>query len=137
MAAEAPHRLYHYAACGTCRKAIAWLRERAIPFEAIDITTTPPPMGLLRQAQEQLGGRTRLFNTSGQSYRALGAARVKAMEESAALEALAADGRLIKRPFLVTGSGRILTGFRPQEWEELLGSPQDSRAAAAPKPVHP
>ena len=39
----------------------------------------------------------------------------------AALEALAADGRLIRRPFLITTTGRILTGFRPQEWEERFG----------------
>ena len=45
------------------------------------------------------------------------------MDDDQALAALAADGRLIKRPFLVAADGRILTGFRPQEWQELLGSP--------------
>lgn len=43
------------------------------------------------------------------------------MDRETALAALAADGRLIKRPFLVTTSGRILTGFRPEEWQELVG----------------
>lgn len=113
--------LYQYAGCGTCRKALAWLRERRIPFDSIDITTSPPPLALLVAAHDQLGGFGRLFNTSGQSYRALGAATVKAMDRTTALAALAADGRLIKRPFLVSASGRILTGFRPEEWEELLG----------------
>ena len=113
--------LYQYAGCGTCRKALAWLRERQIPFNAIDITTSPPSLDLLAAAHEQLGGFGRLFNTSGQSYRALGAATVKAMDRETALAALAADGRLIKRPFLVSTSGRILTGFRPEEWQELLG----------------
>ncbi len=113
--------IYQYAGCGTCRKAQAWLRERRIPFDAIDITTNPPSLDLLAAAHDQLGGFGRLFNTSGQSYRALGAATVKAMDRATALAALAADGRLIKRPFLVTTAGRILTGFRPEEWEELLG----------------
>jgi arsenate reductase len=122
--------LYQYAGCGTCRKALAWLRERAIPFEAVDITTSPPSLELLAAAHDQLGGFGRLFNTSGQSYRALGAATVKAMDRDTALAALAADGRLIKRPFVVTASGRILTGFRPQDWEELLG--QGERSAAPP-----
>jgi arsenate reductase len=27
---------------------------------------------------------------------------------------------LIKRPFLITAQGRISTGFRPQQWQELL-----------------
>lgn len=113
--------IYQYAGCGTCRKALAWLRERQIPFEAIDITTSPPSLAQLAAAHDQLGGFGRLFNTSGQSYRALGAATVKAMDRDTALAALAADGRLIKRPFLVTSSGRIVTGFRAEEWQELLG----------------
>ncbi len=71
-------------------------------------------------ALDQLGSRARLFNTSGQRYRALGAVRVAALDDGAALDALAADGMLIKRPFLITAQGRILTGFRPQEWRTLL-----------------
>ncbi|MBD2549044.1 Spx/MgsR family RNA polymerase-binding regulatory protein [Microcystis elabens FACHB-917] len=118
---RARHLLYQYPGCGTCRKALAWLRERQIPFDTIDITTSPPPLELLAAAHDQLGGFGRLFNTSGQSYRALGAATVKAMDRATALAALAADGRLIKRPFLVSGNGRILTGFRPEEWQELVG----------------
>lgn len=65
-------------------------------------------------------GRQRLFNTSGQSYRALGAAAVQALEDQAALAALAADGKLIKRPFLIGDDGRILTGFKEPEWSDLL-----------------
>jgi arsenate reductase len=120
MAPQARHRLYLYAGCSTCRKALAWLREREIPFEAVDITTDPPSLALLGDALQQLGARNRLFNTSGQSYRALGSAAVKAMDDATALAALAGDGRLIKRPFLITAAGRITTGFQPREWEELL-----------------
>ena len=120
---SAPHRLYSFPRCATCRKALAWLETKGISFTLIDITAEPPGKELLRQAMEQEGSRSRLFNTSGQSYRTLGAAAVKAMDQEQALEALAADGKLIKRPFLVTGKGRFLIGFRPQEWEEeLLGS---------------
>lgn len=113
------HRFYGYWPCGTCRKALAWLSERSIAVEIIDITTTPPGPDELRQALSQLG-RGRLFNTSGQSYRALGAERVKAMNDDQALAALSADGRLIKRPFLVTSGGSILTGFKDPEWSKIL-----------------
>lgn len=112
--------LYSYASCGTCRKALAWLRERGIDAEVIDITLNPPARALLERALLQLGDRRRLFNTSGQSYRSLGAERVRAMGDSEALDALAADGRLIKRPLLVTTDGRITTGFRSEEWELLI-----------------
>ncbi len=113
-------RLYGYASCGTCRKAIAWLRERGLEANPIDITREPPSEAELRAALAQLG-RSRVFNTSGQSYRALGAAAVKALDDDQAVAALAADGRLVKRPFLIASDGRILTGFRAEEWEALLG----------------
>lgn len=112
-------RLYSYPACATCRKALAWLRERDVDVELFDITRQPPSQAELAAAMAQLG-RKRLFNTSGQSYRSLGAATLKAMGDTEALEALAADGKLIKRPFLLLPNGRILTGFQPSEWQSLL-----------------
>ena len=113
-------KLYSYPSCSTCRKAIAWLGTRQLAVEVIDITVQPPSPAELEGALAQLG-RQRLFNTSGQSYRALGASTVQALDDSAALAALAADGKLIKRPFLVIYDGRIVTGFKELEWLELLG----------------
>ena len=42
------------------------------------------------------------------------------MDDSTALAALAADGKLIKRPFAITGAGAALVGFKPEEWESAL-----------------
>ena len=41
------------------------------------------------------------------------------MSEDEALEVLASDGMLVKRPVLV-GNDFVLTGFREKEWEETL-----------------
>jgi arsenate reductase (glutaredoxin) len=112
-------KLYSYPRCSTCRKATAWLQAHGLDVQPIDITLQPPSRQELALALEQLG-RKRLFNTSGQSYRALGAAAVQAMDDDQALAALAADGKLIRRPFLISAEGRVLTGFRPEEWEQLL-----------------
>ncbi len=90
----------------------------------IDITSHPPSPEELADALGQLGSRRPLLNTSGASYRALGAERVRAMTDAQILAALAADGRLIKRPFLVLPNGTILTGFRPEEWDPLFPLPQ-------------
>ena len=119
-----PHRLFSYAGCTTCRKALAWLSNRGLrpgqEVDVIDITISPPASEELRQSFSQLG-RARLFNTSGQSYRRLGAAHFKALTDDQAIAALAADGRLIKRPFLMTAQGVVLTGFKQEEWEALFG----------------
>lgn len=117
-------KLYSYGACSTCRKALAWMKGMGISITPIDITQQPPTPAELALALEQLG-RKRLFNTSGQSYRALGATAVAAMTDQQALAALASDGKLIKRPFLITDRQQVLTGFKPEEWQALLG---DSRA---------
>ena len=45
------------------------------------------------------------------------------MDDAAALAALAADGKLIKRPVLIADDGRILTGFKEPEWAALLEGP--------------
>ena len=121
---QAPLRVYSYTACGTCRKALQWLAQQGFSMAAgnldlVDITSTPPSPAELRQAFEALG-RKRLFNTSGQSYRALGSAAVAAMSDQEALAALAADGKLIKRPFAITASGTPLVGFKPEEWQAAL-----------------
>lgn len=50
---SAPHRLYSFPRCATCRKAQAWLETKGISFTLIDITAEPPGKELLRQAMEQ------------------------------------------------------------------------------------
>ena len=60
-------------------------------------------------------------NTSGESYRAGNFKdRLATMTDAQALAALAADGKLIKRP-LVVGDGLALIGFREDEWAGALG----------------
>ncbi len=113
-------KVYSYSRCSTCRKALAWLDANNLAYEVVDITTAPPTKEELALAFDRLGSRQRLFNTSGQSYRALGAEVVKAMSDDAALAALAADGRLIKRPFVALPSGDFLVGFKPEDWNQAL-----------------
>jgi arsenate reductase len=121
---QLPLMVYAYGRCSTCRKALAWLAQQGLTagpgLELIEITTSPPSRGTLSQALAALGAIKRLFNTSGQSYRALGAAAVAAMGQDEALQALAADGKLIKRPLVFTAQGKVLVGFKPEEWSALL-----------------
>lgn len=112
--------IYSYARCSTCRKALLWLKENQISHEVIDIVNDPPDHKTLRMAFDQYDNRKALFNTSGQSYRALGAVVVNGMTDEEALNALEADGKLIKRPFLVTPEGRVFVGFKPDIWNEQL-----------------
>ena len=115
-----PLRVWSYSRCSTCRKALAWLEQQGIEVTVIDITETPPSRALLAEAAVHFGNRAPLFNTSGLSYRALGSAVVKAMSDEEALDALAADGKLIKRPFLALPEGKFLVGFKLDQWTEAF-----------------
>lgn len=105
-------KVYQYPKCSTCRKALAFLNEAKVPFESIDIVGEPPSKKTLKTVLELSGlPIQKLFNTSGQSYReGKFGERLKTMTESQALDALSADGKLIKRPLLV-GDGYALVGF--------------------------
>ena len=115
-------RVFSYNRCSTCRKALSWLESNGFEHCVIDITQTPPTRSELATAAAYFGDRKPLFNTSGKSYRELGSAVVKAMSDDEALDALAKDGRLIKRPFLLLPDGSALVGFKPEIWEERLRS---------------
>ena len=42
------------------------------------------------------------------------------MSDNEAFDALADDGKLIKRPLLITEKGNVLVGFKPEVWSEVL-----------------
>ena len=113
-------RIYSYSSCTTCKKALKWLRENKIDFQLIDIVEETPSKDLLIEAIHQIGNRKAVFNTSGLSYRSLGSKVVQSMTDEEALQALISDGKLIKRPFLVSPGIRILVGFNPDTWSEAL-----------------
>ena len=115
------HRVYVYQNCDSCRKALRWLKENGVAHEALPIRETPPSVAELKAALEVLGGNLRrLFNTAGGDYRELGMKdRLPGMAVDEALELLAANGNLVKRPF-VSGSGLALAGFKEEEWRRAF-----------------
>jgi arsenate reductase len=105
-------KVYQYSSCSTCRKALKWLDARGAAYEAVDIVGTPPKKAELRSALKAGVPLKKLFNTSGQSYRdGNWSAKLPDLSESDALDALSQDGKLIKRPFLVSTDGKVLVGF--------------------------
>jgi arsenate reductase len=115
-------RVHAYEKCSTCRKALKFLAERKVAHEAIPIREQPPTVAELRQMLAHVGGEVRrLFNTSGRDYQALNLKeRLPQLPVEAALELLASNGNLVKRPFALA-EGRGAVGFKVEEWERLIG----------------
>ena len=107
--------------CSTCKKAKAWLDARGISCAVRDIRTENPTEAELREISRRNGRPAkRLFNTSGQQYRALDLKkRLPEMREAEQFALLAGDGMLVKRPVLL-GEGVALVGFREPEWDAAL-----------------
>lgn len=111
-----------YPKCSTCRRAKAWLDERGIAHTERHIVEEAPTAEELLAWTERSGLPVRrFFNTSGKLYRELGIkAKLDAgMGDEEAIELLATNGMLVKRPVLV-GKDFVLVGFRESEWEAAL-----------------
>ncbi len=114
-------RFFEYSKCSTCVKARKWLESRRIAIEVIPIVETPPTRQELVKWMKSSGIEPKkFFNTSGLSYRngKFGEKLPKMSIEQMA-EALASDGKLIKRPLLVDGD-RVLVGFDEKAYSERL-----------------
>lgn len=115
-------KIYCYSRCSTCKKALAWLDERGIKYELLDIKEQHPGEEELK-SYHRLSGLPlkKFFNTSGMIYREMELSKkLPTMSEDEQYALLATDGMLVKRP-LVVGDDFVLTGFREKEWEEKLG----------------
>lgn len=116
-----PIKIYQYAKCSTCVKALKFLATKKQAVEAIDITEQAPTEAELRKMIKLYDGDfKKLFNTSGVQYRELKISeKIKDMAEAEAVKLLAGNGRLVKRPFLLMGD-QGLVGFKEDEWRKLL-----------------
>ena len=113
-------KVYEYAGCSTCKKALKFLEARGIAYEKIDITAKAPSAAELKQMAKQMGSIRPLFNTSGQVYREMKLGeKLPGMTDDQAIALLAGNGRLVKRPFVV-GDGWGLVGFREEDWKSRL-----------------
>jgi arsenate reductase len=108
-------KVYGIPNCGTCKKALQWLESEAIAYEFINTKEHPPTVEMLQIWVGALGSKP-LRNTSGQSYRALGAER-DSWTAAEWVAAFAQDVMLLKRPLFVRDGTAVLAGFRGKEEE--------------------
>lgn len=120
-----PIKIYEYKSCSTCIKAKKWLDKNNISYTTLPIVDQPPTLEelqtMLKHIREQGGDLKNIFNSSGEQYRALKMSeKLKAgMSEAEALKLLSQNGKLIKRPFVLT-KNKGTVGFKEDIWSELF-----------------
>lgn len=108
------YTFYHYPKCSTCKAAQKELDHLGVEYQAIDIKETPPRADLIKVWLEQSDLELKkFFNTSGNSYRQLGLKdKFDDLSLDEALDLLANDGMLIKRPILLKEDKVVQIGYR-------------------------
>jgi arsenate reductase len=110
-----------YSGCGTCKKALRWFADQGVEVDVRPIVDAPPSADELREWIPRSDRPVRRWlNTSGQSYRAIGKQRVDAAKDEEIFRWLTEDGKLVKRPVVVT-TGRVLVGFDEALYAEAFG----------------
>ncbi len=114
-------KIYAYQNCGTCRKAFKFLDASGVEYTTAPMREQPPTRTELKKMLRIYGcDLRRLFNTSGQDYKRLKMRdKLPKMGEEEAIQLLASNGNLVKRPFVLTKTGGLV-GFNEKEWGNLL-----------------
>ena len=106
---------YSYLKCSTCRKAAKWLESKDFEFQLIDIVKEPPLVNYLNLALEQYSDdKKRIFNTRGKAFKTLNL-DIYGLSREEIIQLLLGDGKLIKRPFLIS-EGKVILGFNEVEY---------------------
>ena len=110
-----------YPKCTTCKKAKKFLIDNNIEFEDRDIILNNPNEEELKKWIKLSGlDVKKFFNTSGILYREMNLKdKLKEMNEEEMIKLLATEGKLIKRPLLVSEEG-ILVGFKEDSYKQII-----------------
>lgn len=113
-------KFYGYKRCSTSRKAQRWLDDHDVKYEFQDLVETPPKKDNLVKwmTKYQDRGLRYFFNTSGQHYRQMKLKdKIASMTIDEAASLMAKDGKLIKRP-LVVSEDHLTCGFKEEVYEK-------------------
>ncbi len=106
--------------CSTCQKADAFLKEKGATIsQYVDVKTQQVNPEIIAKLAEGVGGVDKLFSKRALKYRAMGL-HERELSDTEMLELMHQEYTFIKRPVIVTQSGKTLAGFSKKQYEALL-----------------
>ena len=111
----------NYPKCSTCKRAEKFLKENNVEFVNRNIVEENPTAEELSLWMDKSGLEPRkFFNTSGVLYREMNLKdKLKDMSQEEMIKLLASDGKLVKRPLLITEE-KVLVGFKEETYKEII-----------------
>ncbi|MFI2856448.1 arsenate reductase family protein [Paenibacillus sp. JSM ZJ436] len=111
--------VYHYPACGTCKKAVKWLQGEGHELDLQHIKDQPPSAEELQALIQRSGlDIKKFFNTSGEVYKQMNLKdKLAGMTDDEKIRLLSSNGMLIKRP-IVSDGAKTTVGFKEEVFNE-------------------
>lgn len=111
--------LYGIPNCDTVKKARTWLDSRGTDYAFHDYKKAGADAEKLAAWCREAGWE-KVLNRAGTTFRKLPDADKADLDLAKAVRVMAANPSCIKRP-IVEHDGGLLVGFKPDEWEAVLG----------------
>jgi arsenate reductase len=115
-----PITIYGIKNCDTMKKARAWLDKHGIDYAFHDYKAAGIERAKLEGWANKLGWEA-LLNRAGTTFRKLPDKDKEGVTEKKAIALMLAQPSMIKRPVLELGRGKLLVGFRPEDYAAALG----------------
>jgi len=113
--------IYGIKNCDTMNKARAWLDKRGVEYSFHDYKSAGIDRAKLERWAKKVGWET-LLNRAGLTFKKLPDKDKQGLSEKKAIALMLKQPSMIKRPVLEFDGGKMLVGFRPEQYREAFAS---------------
>ena len=113
--------IYGIKNCDTMKKARAWLDKQGVDYAFHDYKSAGIDKERLEKWAKKAGWET-LLNRAGATFKKLPDKDKEGLTEKKAIALMLAQPSMIKRPVLDLGAGKLLVGFKPEQYGEAFGA---------------
>ena len=115
-----PLTIYGIKNCDTMKKARGFLDKRGVDYAFHDYKIVGIEKAKLEGWASKVGWEA-LLNKAGTTFRTLPDKDKGGLTEAKAIKLMLAQPSMIKRPVLELGGGKVLVGFKPEQYEAVVG----------------
>jgi arsenate reductase len=113
--------IYGIKNCDTMKKARGWLEKHGVAYDFHDYKTAGIEPERLERWCKTVGWEP-LLNRAGTTFRKLPDKDKQALDAGKAVKLMLAQPSMIKRPVLDLGGGKLLVGFKPEDYGAALSA---------------
>ena len=111
--------IYGIKNCDTMKKARAWLDKHGVAYAFHDYKAAGVERDQLERWSKKVGWEM-LLNRAGTTFRKLPEKDKASLDAKKVIALMLAQPSMIKRPVLDLGGGRLVVGFKPETYAEVV-----------------